>query len=70
MDYQNYLEIYDENHYCYCSESHFLEILQRQKDNPLPFAELIGIHAGCKWGCGSCIDGLKYFMMKNSLYFE
>lgn len=44
--------------YCLCSNASFDEILERQRDEPLPGKEMIERHTGCANGCGSCIDAL------------
>ena len=56
--------------YCCCSEATFNEILARQRAEPLPFMELIMVHAGCGTGCGSCLEDLEAFLKANDAYIE
>lgn len=56
--------------YCCCSEASFNEILARQRAAPLPFMDLIMVHAGCGSGCGSCLEELEKFLKENGAYIE
>ncbi len=50
--------------YCLCSDAMFEEILERQKQRPLPFQGVLENYTGCLKGCGSCIERLRgYFAL-------
>jgi bacterioferritin-associated ferredoxin len=44
--------------YCLCSNASFDEILDRQRNAPLPSKEMIEQYTGCAKGCGTCISAL------------
>ncbi|QFX97107.1 (2Fe-2S)-binding protein [Acidithiobacillus thiooxidans] len=60
----------DDSPYCCCSAATFMEILERQRAEPLPFMELLMVHAGCGGGCGSCIDDLEAYLRQHDAYIE
>ncbi|HUX18272.1 MAG: (2Fe-2S)-binding protein [Acidithiobacillus sp.] len=60
----------DDSPYCCCSAATFQEILERQRAAPLPFMELLMVHAGCGAGCGSCIDDLEAYLRSHDAYIE
>ena len=41
--------------YCLCSNKSFEEIIEQQRENPLPFLQLVEIYTSCNKGCGTCI---------------
>lgn len=53
-----------------CSDSFFFEILERQKQNPVCFQELVKTHARCEFGCGSCKSVLKEYLINSNQYFD
>ncbi|MCE5361050.1 (2Fe-2S)-binding protein [Candidatus Igneacidithiobacillus taiwanensis] len=60
----------DDSPYCCCSAATFQEILARQRAQPLPFMELLMVHAGCGSGCGSCIEELEQYLRAHDAYIE
>ena len=60
----------DSSPYCCCSAATFQEILERQRAKPLPFMDLLMVHAGCGSGCGSCIDDLEAYLRSHDAYIE
>lgn len=59
-----------EDKYCYCSESTFCQIRDKQLANPLSTNEVIQKYTRCLDGCGSCIEDLEIFLTENSAIVE
>lgn len=56
--------------YCFCSEASYVEILDKQKSNPLEFTEFLNEHTKCTLGCGSCIENLREYLTATGNFIE